>query len=83
MEKTRGRHIPKPSIWHENKRGDIGIHEYSCALRAGGSYNYLLVDGIRRLTPRENLLLQGFPSNFKILLSLIEKKKKKEICSRV
>lgn len=66
MEKTKGRHIPKPSIWHENKRGDIGIHEYSCALRAGGSYNYLLVDGIRRLTPKENLLLQGFPRDFKI-----------------
>ena len=75
MEKTRGRHIPKPSIWHENKRGDIGIHEYSCALRAGGSYNYLLVDGIRRLTPRENLLLQGFPSNFKIAVSDSEVRK--------
>ena len=68
MKKTRGRDIPKLSIWHENKGGDIGIHEYSCALRAGGSYNYLLVDGIRRLTPRENLLLQGFPSNFKIVV---------------
>lgn len=66
MEKTKDKKIPKPSIWHENKRGDIGIHEFSCALRAGGSYNYLLVDGIRRLTPREQLLLQGFPKNFKI-----------------
>lgn len=69
MEKTRGKHIPKPSIWHENKRGDIGIHEYSCALRAGGSYNYLLVDGIRRLTSKEQLLLQGFPINFKVVVS--------------
>lgn len=66
MEKTKDKKIPKPSIWHENKRGDIGIHEFSCALRAGGSYNYLLVDGIRRLTPREQLSLQGFPKNFKI-----------------
>lgn len=67
MEKTKGKQIPKPSIWHENKGGNIGIHEFSCALRAGASYNYLLVDGIRRLTPREQLLLQGFPKNFKIV----------------
>lgn len=66
MEKVKGRKLPKPSIWHENKRGDIGVHEFSCALRAGASYNYLLVDGIRRLTPKEQLLLQGFPLNFKI-----------------
>lgn len=66
MEKVKGRKLPKPSIWHENKRGDIGIHEFSCALRAGASYNYLLVDGIRRLTPKEQLLLQGFPKDFKI-----------------
>ena len=66
MLKVNGRKVPKPSIWHENKRGDIGIHEFSCALRAGASYNYLLVDGIRRLTPREMLLLQGFPRDFKI-----------------
>ena len=68
-EKTAGRKIPVISIWHENKRGDIGINEFSCALRAGASYNYLLVDGIRRLTPRENLLLQGFPKSFKIVSS--------------
>jgi DNA (cytosine-5)-methyltransferase 1 len=68
IKKIAGKKIPKPSIWHENKRGDIGIHEFSCALRAGASYNYLLVDGIRRLTPRENLLLQGFPKNFKIVV---------------
>ncbi len=68
MKKVAGRIIPKPAIWHENKRGDIGIHEFSCALRAGASYNYLLVDGIRRLTPRENLSLQGFPKNFKIVV---------------
>jgi len=66
MEKVKGREIPRPAIWHENKRGDLGIHRFSCALRAGASYNYLLVDGIRRLTPRENLNLQGFPSDFKI-----------------
>lgn len=68
QKKVAGRQIPKPAIWHENKRGDIGIHEFSCALRAGASYNYLLVDGIRRLTPRENLNLQGFSKNFKIVV---------------
>lgn len=41
-----------PSIWHENKSGNISSHPFSCALRAGASYNYLLVDGERRLTPR-------------------------------
>jgi DNA (cytosine-5)-methyltransferase 1 len=40
---------------------------YSCALRAGASYNYLLVNGERRLTEREMLRLQGFPDEFKIL----------------
>lgn len=69
MLKVKGKKIPKPSIWHENKAGNIGIHEYSCALRAGASYNYLLVDGIRRLTPREQLNLQGFPNDFKIVVT--------------
>ncbi|MCC6260617.1 MAG: DNA cytosine methyltransferase, partial [Anaerolineales bacterium] len=44
-------------------------YPYSCALRAGASYNYLLVDGKRRLTPREMLRLQGFPDSFKIAVS--------------
>lgn len=69
LDKVKGRKIPTPAIWHENKGGDIGIHEFSCALRAGASYNYLLVDGIRRLTPTELLRLQGFPENFKIIVS--------------
>ena len=41
---------------------------YSCALRAGASYNYLLVNGERRLTSREMLRLQGFPETFKIVV---------------
>lgn len=56
-----------PSIWHENKSGNVSSYPYSCALRAGASYNYLLVDGERRLTPREMLRLQGFPDNFEIV----------------
>lgn len=55
-----------PSIWHENKGGHIGVHPYSCALRANASYNYLLVNGKRRPSGRENLRLQGFPESYKI-----------------
>ena len=54
------------SIWHENKSGNVSPLPYSCALRAGASYNYLLVDGVRRPTMREMLRLQGFPDSFKI-----------------
>ncbi|MCK5146446.1 DNA (cytosine-5-)-methyltransferase [bacterium] len=54
------------TIWHENKAGNISAYPYSCALRAGASYNYLLVNGERRLTAREMLRLQGFPDTFKI-----------------
>jgi len=57
---------PYPSIWHENIGGNISALPHSCALRAGGSYNYLLVNGERRLTGREMLRLQGFPDTFKI-----------------
>lgn len=56
-----------PSIWHENKAGNISSHPFSCALRAGASYNYLLVNGDRRLTPREMLRLQGFSESFEIV----------------
>ena len=64
--KRRSSHQSKyyPSIWHENKAGHISSYPYSCALRAAASYNYLLVNGERRLTPREQLRLQGFPDWF-------------------
>ncbi|MDE0309949.1 MAG: DNA cytosine methyltransferase [Acidiferrobacterales bacterium] len=55
-----------PSIWHENKGGNVSSHPFSCALRAGASYNYLLVNGVRRLTPREMFRLQGFPDSFNL-----------------
>jgi DNA (cytosine-5)-methyltransferase 1 len=63
------KHTPKisPSIWHENKAGNVSSHPFSCALRAGASYNYLLVNGERRLTPREMLRLQGFSDDFEII----------------
>ena len=71
VAKRKAMHTPKvtPSIWNENKSGNISSYPYSCALRAGASYNYLLVNGERRLTPREMLRLQGFPDEFKIVVS--------------
>lgn len=59
----------RPAVWHENKSGIISSYPYSCALRAGASYNYLLVDGERRFTPLELLRLQGFPDDFSIVVS--------------
>ena len=68
--KRKAAHSPAvtPSIWHENKSGNVSSHPYSCALRAGASYNYLLVNGERRLTARESLRLQGFPDSYKIVV---------------
>lgn len=66
---------PMPSIWHENIGGNISALPYSCALRAGGSYNYLVVNGERRLTSREMLRLQGFPDSFKIPLCYSQARK--------
>jgi len=59
---------PYPSIWHENKGRNISPNEFACALRANASYNYLLVNGTRRLTSRENLRFMGFPEDFKIVV---------------
>lgn len=71
------KHAPtnEPTIWHENKSGHISAYPYSCALRAGASYNYLLVNGERRLTPREMLRLQGFPDSFKIVCNYSQTRK--------
>jgi len=65
----------EPTIWHENKAGNISAYPFSCALRAGASYNYLLVNGERRLTSREMLRLQGFPESFKIICSYTQARK--------
>ena len=64
-----------PSVWHENKGGNISILPFSCALRAGASYNYLLVNGIRRFSGRELLRLQGFPEDFKIVVNITQLRK--------
>ena len=63
------------TIWHENKAGQVSAHPFSCALRAGASYNYLLVNGERRLTPREMLRLQGFPERFNIVCKYMATRK--------
>ena len=63
------------AIWHENKGGNISSHPFSCALRASASYNYLLVNGERRLTPRELLRLQGFPDSFEIVSTDVQLRK--------
>lgn len=68
-ERTAGKNVFYPSIWHENKSGNISILDYSCALRTGASYNYLLVNGVRRPSSRELLRLQGFPDKFRIVVS--------------
>jgi len=66
--KDQGKEIlSRPVILHENKSRNIGINSFSCALRSNGSHNYLVVDGIRRLTPREMFRLQGFPNSYKII----------------
>lgn len=60
--------IAKPYITHENVGGSITPHHFSCALRAGASANYLLVNNERRLSEREMLRLQGFPESYKIVV---------------
>lgn len=66
---TDGRRVFYPSMWHENKSGHISILDHACALRTGASYNYQLVNGIRRPSSRELLRFQGFPEDFKIVVS--------------
>ncbi|HDF4156001.1 TPA: HaeII family restriction endonuclease [Clostridioides difficile] len=60
--------IDKPYITHENVSGSITPHHYSCALRAGASSNYLLINNERRPSSRELLRLQGFPDDYKIVV---------------
>ena len=47
----------------------MSVLDYSCALRTGASYNYLLVNGVRRPTSRELLRLQGFPEEIRITVT--------------
>lgn len=63
-----GKEPERPYITHENVAGSITPHDFSCALRAGASSNYLLVNNERRPSSRELLRIQGFPDTFKIVV---------------
>jgi len=58
--------LNRPYITHENVGGSITPHPFSCALRAGASANYILINNERRPSAREMLRLQGFPDTFKV-----------------
>lgn len=60
--------ISRPFISHENIGGNVTPHHFCCALRAGASANYILINNERRPTERELLRLQGFPDDFKIVV---------------
>lgn len=67
--KTEGKNVFYPSVWHENKSKNISILDHACALRTGASYNYLLINGVRRPSSRELLRFQGFPDSYRIAVS--------------
>ena len=68
LEKTKVE-PERPYITHENVSGSVTPRNYSCALRAGASANYILINNERRPTERELLRIQGFPDWFKIVVS--------------
>ena len=69
LERLKDKEFPRPYISHENVAGSITPHAYSCALRAGASANYILINDERRPSPREMLRIQGFPDEFRIVVS--------------
>lgn len=69
QKRVEGKALFYPSVWHENKAGNISVLPYACALRTGASYNYLLINGVRRPSSRELLRFQGFPEEFRIAVS--------------
>lgn len=75
LARLKDPHYPKPYISHENMAGSITPHPYSSALRAGASANYILINDERRPTEREMLRIQGFPEDYKIVLSYGKVKK--------
>jgi DNA (cytosine-5)-methyltransferase 1 len=79
LDRLRNTKKPLPqysnTMWHQNKSGNVSILPYCCALRAGASYNYLLVNGKRRPTDRELLRLQGYPDSFKIVVPYTQLRK--------
>ena len=69
LARIAGKTIQKPYISHENVAGTITPHPFSCALRAGASANYILVNDERRPSGRELLRLQGFPDTYRIVVN--------------
>lgn len=69
LMRLKNPNYPKPYISHENMAGSITPHPYSSCLRAGASANYILINDERRPTEREMLRIQGFPEDFKIVVS--------------
>lgn len=75
LERLKDKNYPRPYISHENMAGSITPHPYSSCLRAGASANYILINDERRPTEREMLRLQGFPDDYKIVVSYGKVKK--------
>ena len=68
LARLKDKKFPRPYISHENVAGSITPHSFSCALRAGASANYILINDERRPSAREMLRIQGFPDEFKIVV---------------
>lgn len=69
LARLKDKNYPRPYISHENVAGSITPHSFSCALRAGASANYILINDERRPSAREMLRIQGFPDEFKIVVN--------------
>ena len=69
IQKLKNKDYKKPYISHENMSGAITPHPYTSALRAAPSANYILINDERMPTERELLRFQGFPDDFKIVVS--------------
>lgn len=69
LERLKDKNFPRPYISHENVAGSVTPHSFSCALRAGASANYILINDERRPSAREMLRIQGFPDEFKIVVN--------------
>ncbi|MBQ6972319.1 MAG: DNA (cytosine-5-)-methyltransferase [Synergistaceae bacterium] len=68
LARLKDKNFPRPYISHENIAGTVTPHEWSAALRAGASANYILINDERRPTEREMLRLMGFPESFKVVV---------------
>ena len=75
LQRIKDKNYPKPYISHENMAGSITPHPYSSALRAGASSNYILINDERRPTEREMLRIQGFPEEYKVVVTYGKMKK--------